>query len=62
LYFTGMAARLVIGIADLSMHPWFHKFIPAFFHLVLAVFVLLLAVFHLNLIGKNNKRDDSEDI
>jgi uncharacterized protein len=62
LYFVGMAGRLVIGIADLSMHPWFQKFIPAFFHLVLATFVLLLAAFHLNLIDKNNRRAHSEEM
>jgi uncharacterized protein len=61
-YFAGMAARLVIGVADLSLHPWFQKFIPAFFHLVLATFVLLLAAFHLNLIDKNNRRGHSEEI
>jgi uncharacterized protein len=62
LYFVGMAARLVIGIADLSMHPWFQKFIPAFFHLVLATFVLLLAAFHLNLMDKNNRRGHREEM
>ena len=62
LYFIGMTGRLVIGITDLSMHPWFHKFIPAFFHLALAVFVLLLAAYHMNWVGKNNKYDCSEDM
>lgn len=61
LYFVGMAGRLVIGITGLSMHPWFHTFIPVFFHLTLATFVLILAAFHLNLIGKNDKRDRNED-
>lgn len=62
LYFAGMTGRLLIGITNLSMHPWFHKFIPAFFHLVLAIFVLLLAAYHLNLIGEKNKCDCSEDM
>ncbi|MES1982896.1 MAG: hypothetical protein V4443_10530 [Pseudomonadota bacterium] len=55
LYFFSMSARLVIGLANFSTHPWFHKPIPAFFHLVLATFVLLLAAFHRNWICKNNK-------
>ena len=62
LYFFSMTARLVIGLANLSMHPWFHKPLPAFFHLVLATFVLLLAAFHMNWIGKNNRFDLSEDL
>jgi hypothetical protein len=48
VYFVGMAGRLVIGLLGFSMHPWFHTYIPAIFHLVLATFVLLLAGFHLN--------------
>jgi hypothetical protein len=62
LYFVGMTGRLVIGLTNLSTHPWFHKFLPAFFHLVLAIFVLLLAAFHMNWVGKNNKCDLSEDM
>ncbi len=55
VYFLTMAARLVIGLADLSGNVWFHRPIPAFFHLVLASFVLLLAAFHLNLINRGQK-------
>jgi uncharacterized protein len=62
LYLVGMTGRLLIGFTNLSMHPWFHKFLPAFFHLVLATFVLLLAAFHMNWVGKNNKCDLSEDL
>lgn len=51
LYFVSMAGRLIIGLANLSLHPWFHTFIPAIFHLVLATFVLLLAAFHMNWLG-----------
>jgi hypothetical protein len=57
LYFFGMSARLVIGLANLSSHPWFHKSLPAFFHLVLATFVLSLAAFHMNWICKTYKVD-----
>lgn len=59
-YFVGMAGRLFIGLANLSAHPWFHKFIPAFFHLILAIFVLLVAAFHMNWVGKNNSSDMRE--
>lgn len=52
VYFLGMAARLIIGLADWSEYPWFHRPIPAFFHLVLASYVLLLAAFHLNWLSK----------
>jgi hypothetical protein len=62
LCFVGMTGRLVIGLTNLSAHPWFHKFLPAFFHLVLATFVLLLAAFHMNWVAKNNKCDLSEDM
>jgi hypothetical protein len=62
LYFFSMSARIVIGLANLSTHPWFHKSLPAFFHLVLATFVLSLAAFHMNWICKNNKLDLSEDL
>ena len=54
-YFLVMAARLVIGLADLSGPAWFHRPIPAFFHLVLASFVLLLAAFHLNWIKRETE-------
>ena len=60
LYFVSMAARLVIGLANLFTHPWFHKAIPTFFHLVLAAFVLLIAGFHMNWVGKSNKNDLDE--
>jgi hypothetical protein len=62
LYFFSMSARLVIGFANLSTHPWFHKPLPAFFHLVLATFILSLAAFHMDWICKNNKLDVSEDL
>lgn len=62
LFFFGMTARLVIGLVNLSAHPWFHKPLPAFFHLVLAAFVLLLSAFHMNWIGKNKRLDLSEDL
>lgn len=61
LYFFSMSARLVIGLANLSTHPWFHKSLPAFFHLALATFVLSLAAFHMNWIC-NDKLDLSEDL
>lgn len=54
-YSLAMAARLIIGLADLSGHVWFHKPIPAIFHLVLASFVLLLAAFHLNWIKREQE-------
>ena len=57
IYFAVMTSRLVIGLAHLSMHPWFYKFIPAFFHLVLASFVLLIAGFHMNWVAKDDKKD-----
>jgi len=56
-YFAVMTSRLIIGLAQLSAHPWFHKFIPAFFHLVLASFVLLIAGFHMNWVAKQDKMD-----
>ncbi|WP_239236733.1 hypothetical protein [Candidatus Nitrotoga sp. BS] len=62
LYFFSMSARLVIGFANLSTLPWFHKSLPAFFHLVLATFVLSLAAFHMDWICKNNKLDVSEGL
>lgn len=52
IYFLGMAARLIIGLAGWSGDPWFYRPIPAFFHLVLASYVLLLAAFHLNWLSK----------
>lgn len=52
VYFTSMAIRLIIGLSDLSAAPWFHKSIPAFFHLVLASFVLLLGAFHMNWVNR----------
>jgi hypothetical protein len=55
LYFLSMAGRLVIGFTNLSMHPWFHTFIPAIFHLVLATFVLLLAAFHMNWFSRSDQ-------
>lgn len=61
LYFFSMSARIVIGLANLSTHPWFHKSLPAFFHLVLATFVLSLAAFHMNWIC-NNKPDLCKDL
>lgn len=54
-YFLVMAARLIIGVTDFSGHPWFHRPIPALFHLVLASFVLLLSAFHLNWINREQK-------
>ncbi|MDO8412977.1 MAG: hypothetical protein Q7S51_04210 [Gallionellaceae bacterium] len=60
LYFVSMSGRLVIGLANLSSHPWFNKAIPTFFHLVLATFVLLIAGFHMNWVGKSNKNDLDE--
>jgi hypothetical protein len=54
IYFIGMTVRLLIGLASLSANPWFHKPLPAIFHLVLASFVLLLAAFHMNWIEKND--------
>jgi hypothetical protein len=52
LYFAGMLCRLLVGLADWSDQPWFHKPIPTVFHLVLASFVLLLAGFHLGRTGQ----------
>ena len=60
LYFVSMSGRLVIGLGNFSTHPWFHKAIPTFFHLVLAIFVLLIAGFHMNWVGKSNKNDLDE--
>lgn len=57
VYFAVMASRLFIGLAHLSTHPWFYKFIPAFFHLVLATFVLLIAGFHMNWVARDDKMD-----
>jgi len=57
VYFAVMAGRLVIGLANLSTHPWFNTFIPALFHLVLATFVLLIAGFHMNWVGKVDKNN-----
>lgn len=54
-YFLVMAARLVVGMGDLSAHVWFHRMIPAVFHLLLALFVLQLAAFHLNLANGKQK-------
>lgn len=55
IYFVAMTARLVIGLANLSALDWFHKPLPAIFHLVLAAFVLTLAAYHLDWVGKGNK-------
>lgn len=52
IYFLIMVVRLIIGLAGLSGHVWFHKPIPAIFHLVLASFVLLLAAYHLSWIKR----------
>lgn len=57
IYFVAMASRLVIGLAHLSAHPWFYKFIPALFHLVLATFVLLIAGYHMNWVARDDKMD-----
>lgn len=46
IYFVVMAGRLVIGWTLPSAGPWFHKPIPAIFHLVLASFILLLGAHH----------------
>ena len=48
IYFVAMAGRLAIGLANAFVNPWFHKPIPAIFHLVLAFFVLLLGAYHMN--------------
>ncbi|MFZ5524553.1 MAG: hypothetical protein ACOY9D_10810 [Pseudomonadota bacterium] len=62
VYFVSMTGRLVIGLANLSAHPWFHKAIPTFFHLVLAAFVLLIAGFHMNWVGKSTMNDFGEAV
>ena len=62
LYFFSMSARLIIGLASLSIHPWFNKPLPALFHLVLAAYVLMLAGFHMNWIGKRSKFTLSEEM
>ncbi|HWQ95401.1 MAG TPA: hypothetical protein VN418_07890 [Gammaproteobacteria bacterium] len=52
IYFVVMAGRLVIGWTLPSAGPWFHKPIPAIFHLVLASFILLLGAHHTNRIAR----------
>lgn len=56
IYLATMLMRLAIGIADLSPAPWFHKPVPAIFHVVLATFVLILAAFHLGWLGDRRTR------
>lgn len=47
VYFAVMFARLLIGLAQLSDHVWFHAWIPVMFHFVLAGYCVILARYHL---------------
>lgn len=46
IYLAGSLGRIVIGLASADAHPWFHAWIPAFFHIVLASFLITLGRFH----------------
>jgi hypothetical protein len=46
IYFAVMGARLVLGLTLLADVPWFQKWLPAVFHLVLASYVLTLGHHH----------------
>ena len=46
LYASAMAARLLIGFF-ISSSPWFHAYLPLFFHFVLASFLMVAGTFHL---------------
>jgi hypothetical protein len=48
IYFAVMALRLVIGLAGLSAHHWFHSYLPTFFHFVLAGYLIVVGSFHLH--------------
>jgi len=48
IYFITMAIRLAVGLSLYPEHPWFGKWIPALFHLVLASYLLLLGRIHLD--------------
>lgn len=45
LYASAMAARLLIGLF-INSAPWFHAYLPTFFHLVLASFLIIAGTFH----------------
>lgn len=47
VYFVAMSARLIIGLAGLSEHHWFHSYLPTFFHFVLAAYLIVVGYFHL---------------
>lgn len=46
LYASAMATRLFIGLF-ISSSPWFHAYLPIFFHFVLASFLIIAGTFHL---------------
>lgn len=60
IYFTVMAARLIMGQTILSGDSWFDKPIPATFHLVLASFIIILG-FYLKALHENQKIEQSSE-
>jgi hypothetical protein len=47
VYFSVMALRLIIGLADLSKHHWFHSYLPTYFHFVLSAYLIVVGYFHI---------------
>jgi hypothetical protein len=47
VYGGAMLLRLIAGAANFTTEPWFHKPIPAAFHVVIASYLLILAKYHL---------------
>lgn len=46
IYFGVMVVRLALGLTVYGSHPWFGKWLPTLFHLVLASFLLIVGCFH----------------
>lgn len=47
VYFVVMLLRLVIGLAGLSEHYWFHSYLPTIFHFVLSAYLIMAGYFYL---------------
>lgn len=47
IYFLVMLARMSIGLLGLSVHHWFHSYLPTLFHFVLSGYLLVMGHFHI---------------
>lgn len=47
IYFLVMLARMSIGLLGLSVHHWFHSYLPTLFHFVLSGYLLVVGHFHI---------------